>query len=202
MQDDIEQLLAAIKDMADAEKAEVRAGAEQEIAKITERTEVQIGQFREEALAKLEEQLRMESECIVGRAELEMRDRLIYEKNEAIREVFESAAEQIAALDNPETYKTIFKRLVREAIDRINCKDVRLRISRTDQSIWESLKGEFLVPVVLNGGPKGTIIVETDDGSRSVDNSIETRLEMAREVMRRELVGLLFDDEASGEKGK
>jgi len=202
MQDDVEQLLAAIKCMADAEKAEVRAEAEQEIARITERTEVQIRQFREEALARLEEQLRMESECIVGRAELEMRDRLILEKNEAIREVFEFATEQIAAFDNSETYKMIFKRLVREAVDRINCEGVRLRISKTDQPVWESLKGEFSVPVVLNGGPKGTIIVETDDGSQSVDNSIETRLEMARGVMRRELVDMLFDNEASGEEGK
>jgi len=202
MQDDVGQLLAAIKEMAEAEKAEIRAKAEQEIAKINELTEAQVKQFRDEALAELEDQLRIESECIVGKAELEMRDRLIHEKNEALREVFELAAEQIAAIDNAKTYKIIFKRLVREAIDRIGCGDVRLRISRTDQSIWESLKSEFSVPVVLNGSPKGTVIVETNDGSQSVDNSIGTRLDMAREVMKRELVELLFDTEASGEKGK
>ena len=37
---------------------------------------------------------------------------------------------------------------------------------------------------------------------RPIDNSIETRLEMAREVMKEELVELLFDAGASGEKGK
>jgi len=204
MQDDVEQLLASIKDMADAEKAKIRAQAEQEIAKITESTEAQARQFRDEAFARLEGQLRMESECIVGRAELEMRDRLIHEKNEALREVFELASGQIAALDDAETYKEIFKRLVQEAIGRINCEDMRLRISKTDMSLWKSLKGEFpeSIPVVLCDGPKGTVIVETNDGSRSIDNSIDTRLEMAAEVMRRELVELLFDAETSGEKGK
>ncbi|MFH1716619.1 MAG: V-type ATP synthase subunit E [Planctomycetota bacterium] len=204
MPDDVGQLLAAIKEMADAEKAEIRAQAEQEIAKISERTEAQIEQFRDKALARLEGQLRMESECIVGRAELEIRDRLINEKNEVLREVFELASRQIAALDDAEKNQDILKRLVREAIGRINCEDLRLRISRTDLSLWESLKGYFpgSIPVVLCDGPKGTVIVETNDGSRSIDNSIETRLEMAREVMKLELVELLFDAGTSGEKGK
>lgn len=202
MRDDVGQLLAAIEEMAEAEKSEIRAKAEQEIAGINESAEAQIKQFRDEAFARLEGQLRLESECIVGKAELEMRDRLIHEKNEALREVFELAGEKIAALNDAVVYKEIFKRLVREAIDKIGCEDARLRISGTDRSIWESSKGEFSVPVVFCDGPKGTFIVETNDGSQSVDNSLETRLEMAREVMKRELVELLFDDEASGEKGK
>jgi len=202
MQDDVGQLLAAIKEMAEAEKVEISAKAEQEIAIINESTEAQVKQFRDEALDRLEGQLRMESECIVGRAELEMRDRLIQEKNEALRGVFELAREKINALNDAETYKEIFKRLVREAIDRIDCEDVRLKISRTDRSIWESSKGDFSIPVILNDGPKGTVIVETNDSSQSVDNSIETRLDMAREVMKQELVELLFDADASGEKGK
>ncbi len=204
MQDDVRQLLAAIKEMADAEQAEIRAQTEQEIAKISERTEAQIEQFRNDELARLKDQLRMESECIVGRAELEIRDRLIHEKNEALREVFELANRQIAALDDAEKNQEIFKRLVQEAIGRINCEDARLRISRTDLSLAESLKGDLSasIPVVLCDGPKGTVIVETHDGSQSIDNSIETRLEMAREVMKLELVELLFDAGASGEKGK
>lgn len=204
MRDDVRQLLAAIKEKADAEKAEIRAQAEQEIAKISERTEAQIEQFRDKALAKLEDQLRVESECVVGRVELEIRDRLIHEKNEALREVFELASRQIAALDDTEKNQEIFKRLILEAIDRINCKNARLRISRTDLSLWESLKDDFPVsiPAVLCDGPKGTVIVETHDGSQSIDNSIETRLEMAQEVMKEELVELLFDAGASGEKGQ
>jgi vacuolar-type H+-ATPase subunit E/Vma4 len=204
MRDDVRQLLAAIKETADAEKAEIRAQTEQEIAKISERTEAQIEQFRDEALAKLEGQLRMESECIVGRAQLEIRDRLIEVKNEAIREVFELASGQIAALADTETYKKIFERLVTEALGKINCEDIRLRISRNDLPLWESLKGDFptSISAVFCDGPKGTVIVEINGGSQSIDNSIETRLQTARGLMRRELAEILFDSEFYGEKGK
>jgi vacuolar-type H+-ATPase subunit E/Vma4 len=204
MQDDVRQLLAAIKEKVDAEKAEIRAQAEQEIAKISERTEAQIEQYRNNELVRLEDQLRMESECIVGRAELEIRDRLIHEKNEALREVFELASRQIIAQDDAEKNQEIFKQLVLEAIGRINCEDLRLRISRIDLSLWETLKGVFpaSIPVVLCDDPKGTVIAETHDCSQSIDNSIATRLEMAREVMRRELVEILFDGETSGDEGK
>lgn len=204
MQDDVRQLLTAIQAMAEAEKTEVRAKAEKEIVEINERTEAQVMQFRNEALAELEDQLRRESECIMGRAELEIRDQLIQIKNEALREVFEFANEQIEALEGTRKYKKVFKKLIQEAFDSINCEDVRLRISKADQSLWESLKGDFPapVPVVLCDGPKGTVVVETNDGSQSLDNSIQTRLEMARGVMRRELVELLFDGETYGEKGE
>jgi vacuolar-type H+-ATPase subunit E/Vma4 len=190
MQDDVRQLLSAIKAMAEAEKTEIRAKAEKEIVKINERTEAQVMQFRDEALAKLEDQLRRESECIMGRTELEIRDRLIHMKNEALGDVFKFANEKITALEDTRKYKKVFKRLVKEAFDSINCEDVRLRISKADQSLWESLKGDFpaSISVMLYDGPKGTVVVETDDGSQSVDNSIETRLDMARGVLRRDLV--------------
>lgn len=203
MRDDVRQLLAAVKETADAEKAEIRAQAEREIAKITENTEAQIKQFHEEALAKLDAELRMESESIVGRAKLEMRDRLIEAKNEALRQVFELAGEQIAAIDT-RTYRTIFRRLVTEAIDKANSDNVHLRISKIDLKLAESLKKDFpaSVQTIPCDGPKGTVIVETDGGSQSIDNSIETRLETARKIMRRELVEILFDGETSGEDGK
>lgn len=204
MPDDTAQLLAAIREMAAARKAEVTAEADQEVAKINEAAEAQIRQLRDDALARLEDQLLVESECIVGRAELEMRDRLIHQKNEALREVFERAGRQIDALRDAGTYRETFKRLIQEAIGRMNREDVRLRISKADLPLWETLKGQFpaSVSVGFSDGPKGIVVVETDDGSQSIDNSIETRLETAREVMRRELSEVLFDAEILDEKGK
>jgi len=204
MQEDVRQLLAVIGEAAEAEKADVRAKAEQEIAEIGARTEAQIEQLRDEALARLEDELRAESESVVGRAQLEMRDTLIHEKNEALSEVFELARKQIAVMDDFATNKEIFKRLIREAIVGMNSEAVRLRISESDQALWESLKGDFpaSISVELCDEPKGTVIVETNDGSQSIDNSIETRLETAREVMRRELAELLFDAKIPGEEGK
>ncbi|UCC98716.1 MAG: V-type ATP synthase subunit E [Phycisphaerales bacterium] len=203
MQDDIRQLLAAIRETADAEMADVRAQAEQEIAKISERTETQVRQLRETALAQLEEQLSAESERIVGRAELDIRDRLVLEKNKALEEVFELARKELASLDDSGTNQEVLRRLIQEAMGKINSEDVRLRISRDDLALWESLKADFptLESATPCDGPRGTVIVETCDGTQSIDNSIETRLETAREVMRRELIELLFGDETAGEEG-
>jgi len=204
MRDDVRQLLAAIKETADAEKAEMRAQAEQEITKINEHTKAQIDQFRNKELYRLDAQLQMESECIVGRAQLEIRDRLIAAKNDALREVFNLANEKIAELYDTKTYKEIFKRLVTEAIDKANCDDMVLRISKTDLSIFESLKGDFPVSISVTplDSPKGTVVVEIDSGSQSLDNSIETRLKTAQDLMRTELVEILFDSDTSGDDGK
>ena len=204
MRDDVRQLLAAIKETADAEKTEMRAQTEQEIAKINEHTTAQVDRFRNDELAKLDAQLQMESECIVGRARLEIRDRLIAAKNNALREVFNLANEKIAELNDTETYKEIFKRLVIEAIDMANCDDMVLRISKTDLPIFESLKGNLpaSISVIPLDCPKGTVVVEIDGGSQSIDNSIETRIKTAQDLMRTELVEILFDGDTSGDEGK
>ena len=120
MQDDVRQLLAAIKETAEAEKAEISASAGHEIAKISKSTEDRIKQFNDNAFSGLDVQLHLESETIVGKAQLEIRDRLIEVQNEILSEVFELAGRQIAALADTEKYKEIFKRLVTEAIDRID----------------------------------------------------------------------------------
>lgn len=201
---DVGELLAAIKVVAEARKGEILTLAEQKTAEISERAEAQIEQLREEAFACLEGQLRMQSECIVGRTELEIRDRIVHLKNQALQEVFERAGEQIAELQNTETYKGVLMRLIREAIGRINCENTRLVLSRADLEVWQTLKEGFgpSVSVVFHDGPKGTVIVETDDRSQSIDNSIATRLETAAEVMRRELVEVLFESDISAENGE
>ena len=114
------------------------------------------------------------------------------------------ANEKIAELCDNEAYKEIFKRLVTEAIDRANSDNVVLRISKTDLALFESLKGDLaaLISIVPYDGPKGTVVVEIDGGSQSIDNSVETRLQMARDLMRRELVEILFNGETSPEEGK
>jgi vacuolar-type H+-ATPase subunit E/Vma4 len=194
MQDDVMQLLAAIKETADAEKADIRAKAEQEVARIRERTEAQAGQLRDKAFARLQEQLRTESESILGKAKLDIRDRFVQEQNEAVEEVFERASRRIAAMNDSERTK-ILKRLVREVVARTGRDDIRLRISRADLALWESVKADFpaSLSVELCDAPTGTVIAETHDGSQSIHNGLETRLERARAVMRRELVELLFD---------
>jgi len=204
MRDDVNKLLTAIKETADAEKAEIYARAQRDIAIINEKTEAQIKQFRDEALAKLDAEFRMESESIVGRAKLEIRDRFIEAKNEALRKVFELAGRQIADMYETKTYQEIFRRLVTEVYEKVNCDNVHLKISKTDLKLWESLKKDFpeSVRAIPCDGPKGTVIVEIDGGSQSIDNSIETRLEMARGIMKRELAEILFDGETSGEEGK
>lgn len=203
MQDDVKSLLAALQETAEADRADIRARAEQQIAQIRERSETQVEALRDEALAELEEQLQTESECIVGRAQLEIRDRAIQQKNEAVEEVFERASRQIASIDDVTTRQEIIKRLIHEAIDRINSEQVYLRVSKADLELWQSLKADFPPSISVEScdGPKGTVIVETHDRAQSIDNSIETRLEVARAAMKRQIVELLFGVQASGEEG-
>jgi len=203
MRDDIAALFAWIRKRAEAKKAEVTAQADDEIAKIDERAESEINRLRKEMLAQLEDQLRIESDCILSAAKLEINHRLVDEKNVALDSVFSLARQEIEAVDS-DTRKEIFRELLNDAIGRMNSEEACLRISKADLPLWEKLKKGFpeSISVELCDDVIGTVIVETSDRSQLIDNSIHTRLEMAEKIMRRELGELLFNTEKTGEKGE
>ncbi len=204
MQDDFAALLAAIRKTAESEKAEIAAQGEQEIAGINDRAEAEVNRLRGEALAHLEDQLRAESDRILSTARLEINNRLAHEKNKALEQVFELASKEIAALVNCKDSKEIFKRLGHEAVGRIDSDKVHLRISELDLPLWESLKKDLPTSILVEScdRPKGTVIAESSDRLQSVDNSIDARMEMAREVMASQLAEHLFTVEKAGQKGK
>ncbi len=203
MRDDIAALFAWVRERAEAKKAEITAQADHEIARIDERAEGEINRLRDEMLARLEEQLRIESDSILSAAKLEINNRLVDEKNVALDKVFSLARQQIEAL-NSDTRKEIFRELINDAISRMNSEEMCLRISKADLSLWEKLRRGFpkSISIELCDGVTGTVIVETSDRSQLIDNSIHTRLEMAEKIMRRELGELLFDTEKAGEKAE
>ena len=115
MRDDIAALFAWIRERAEAKKAEVSAQADHEIAKIDERAEGEINRLRNEMLALLEDQLRIESDSILSAAKLEINNRLVNEKNVALDNVFSLARQEIEAL-NSDTRREIFRELINDAI--------------------------------------------------------------------------------------
>ncbi len=139
MQDDIAALFAWVRERAEAKKAEVTAQADHEIAKIDERAESEVNRLRNEMLAQLEDQLRIESDCILSAAKLEINNRLVNEKNVVLDDVFGLARQEIEALDS-DTRKEIFRELIDDAIGRMNSEEVYLRISKADLPLWDKLK--------------------------------------------------------------
>ena len=203
MLDDVEALLAAINKMAEAEKVDIADKARQEVDKINKQAEAEVERLRLEAIVQLEGTLCAESEAIVNNAKRDIDNKLEYEKNKALEKVFDLARQNICQLDSDDR-KSFLKRLITDAINRIDCDDVCLRISNDDLNIWESIKNDFQISISVKpcDRPSGTIIVETADGSLSIDNSIDTRLEIAKDAMRAQLCDILFANENFGEMAK
>ena len=203
MLSDAEALLAAINEMANAEKVDIAEKAEQEVISINEKTEAQIRQLRPDAVVILEQSLCAESETIINNAKIDINNKLVHEKNKAIENIFVMAKQNIGNLDE-DTRKDFLKKLIGDAIDRTKCDDVHLKISSEDINIWESIKNRFHISIAVETSdrPSGTVIVETADGSLSIDNSIDTRLDIAKKAMRTELCAILFANEKSGEMPK
>ncbi len=153
MNQNVEQLLSAVKAKAGNERADILSDAEANKRKIIAEADAEIEKMQSEADRQMEKEIRVESDRILGSARAERRNRLLRVKREIVDDAFSRAREKLTELCKSKEYPKISKALVREAVDAVG--------------------GDGKVET---GKSLGTIIVSTKNGHRRVDNSLMTRL--------------------------
>jgi vacuolar-type H+-ATPase subunit E/Vma4 len=98
-------------------------------------------------------------------------------------------------------YNEIAQRLLREALTQLGALSVRVRADEKTQKIFTSSLLEKIsaeMKVQLQPGEllrKGTgVIVETDDGRRQYDNTLETRLKRLQDTLRGPVYRILMGE--------
>jgi V/A-type H+-transporting ATPase subunit E len=132
---------------------------------------------------------------ILGSAELDTRNAQLKVLEEAVSEVFTSAASQLPKVDD-KLYDAALKRLLQEAVDiigpnaMVSCNP---RDSKEVFSLTRGIKGERakLTPGDKRLNTIGGVVLTTPDRSVRFDNTFEARLERLRSQLRKEVAELL-----------
>ena len=178
------------------EKAEnILKNAEERAKKMIEAAETKA---REELRSKIEPEKLVLKRRILGKAVMDGRKAVILARNEVIEKVFEKALEEIRALIDSDLYREFLVKSLKKAVEEFSDIDGEELIVYANERDLEFLreKTRELYPSVKlkfrKGDFIGGIIVMDSAEKRVFYDTIESRFEALRPVLREKVASLLF----------
>jgi len=189
--DKIRALQQAIMEEAVSEAEQILADAHAQAETIRAEAEAQANAEREARLQRA----RQTAESLRGQAaaaaQIEAQTLRLKRREQLLARVFDEARHQLAAAPQWPDYPEIARRLAREAIETLHADEV---IVHTDPATGRILDTRALGELAQELGVRlsmgeplsdGTgVIVETADGHRRYDNTLETRLARMQDSLR------------------
>lgn len=152
-----------------------------------------------EAAVKIE----VESRRIQSLSEVEARNLLLETKEALVDKAFEKAQSQFNSFVKTEAYHGYLLTLIKEAAKNLETKDLVVYVNQVDKT-WlakghlQKLSEKLLIDLKLGkevepilGGCK----IQTVDGKKTYDNTLENQLKQLRPVLRGEIAQVLFTEE-------
>jgi vacuolar-type H+-ATPase subunit E/Vma4 len=201
VEESIKALSRAVQDEARAEADQVLADAKAKAEAIGQHAQEQAAAERTEILERgSADAARIRSQAIAT-AQLKARTLQLERREKLLDSVFEVARQQLPTVQQWTDYGQIARRLLREALVLLGAAAVRVRADEqtrallTDPVLAEISK-ELGVQVQFGALlEQGTgVIVETADGHRQVDNTLETRLSRLQDALRSPVYHLLMGE--------
>lgn len=109
--------------------------------------------------------------------------------HELYNQAFFVAGEELAGIRNLASYPELFKKLLIEAVQELEEEKPLFHIDSRDQALCRhtleqlQIPGEIIADITCNGG----LSVSSTDGRVITINTIESRLEMAKDLMKIEI---------------
>lgn len=124
----------------------------------------------------------------------ELKADLAVEKERIYREAFSKAEKGLDSCRVDPRYPASFIRMLEESLEGIPEGGAELHIDPKDAALCTASSGKTGtgLSVVPDLSCHGGLVVRTSDGSITIDNTLETRFENAREALKKEIYSLLF----------
>jgi vacuolar-type H+-ATPase subunit E/Vma4 len=191
-----EDLISAVKASADERIKEIRDRAKAEAEKIRKDAEEKAQGIRSAYLEEAIRGVKREKSKLIAKVGAEKRMALARVKDDLFQQVFTRTAQQMASARNHPGYRESFKKLVREAMDELAGEEIRMHIDPRDEPLCREILGEMQrnCDVVTDLTTLGGLNVTTADERLMVFNTLESRLQRAKEVLKPEIMSTLYGD--------
>jgi vacuolar-type H+-ATPase subunit E/Vma4 len=197
-----------IKVFSRAVLSEVREGAEQATNEAKAKAETIRLNAKEKAeteRSRILEQANREAERVrsqaVAVAQLKARTTQLEQREKLLDSVFSAARQKLTAMQRDSDYERVAERLLREALTQLGASTVKVRADQTTQELFttsmlEKLSKDLKINIQLEKPlEQGTgVIVETVDGHRQYDNTLETRLGRMQDSLRTSVYHILMGE--------
>lgn len=139
---------------------------------------------------------------IVGSSKLSARNNQLILVEDSVNTVFEMARKRFLSVNKEPDYEKLMKQALLNSLNEIGKNDLRIECNRTDSNIVRKIvedinkeKGTKMVVVNENVDILGGIRAASSDGTLTYDDSIDSRIERLKPLIRKNIVQILRGSE-------
>ena len=192
-----EKIVSSIMSDAQGKADEIIQNANTEVSQINAKAE------KTKIIENGKKQSDMRYQQIISEAKMNARRAELGAKEEVIEAAFNKATEELKAIasSGSDEYKDSLSIMIKEATDEIGGNDLIIQLNEADTNNMKNDISDGSNSFQLNditftlGEPIDTIggvILKTVDGDIQVNNTIESRLERFKSILRSEVANVLF----------
>ena len=197
-----DKIVSSIMSEAQGKADIIMQEANAEIATINADAEKTAESEKNKILENGKKQSDMRYQQIISEAKMNARRAELGAKEEVIEAAFDKATDDLKdiASSGSEEYDDSLTKIIKEAVDEIGGKDLIIQLNEADTNKFKSqldssstfqiddIKFQLGEPIDTIGGA----IVKTKNGDIEVNNTIESRLERFKSILRSEVANVLF----------
>jgi vacuolar-type H+-ATPase subunit E/Vma4 len=202
-EENIQALTRTVLNEAHAEAEQILAEAQAKAETMRKRAQEQASAERTDILARADQEAgRLRSQTVAS-AQLQARTIELEHREKLLNSVFDAVRRQLPGVQQRADYDQITRQLLREALMHLGADMAQIRADEltrthlTDQVLAE-ISAELGMQV-QHGTPldQGVgLIVQTADGHRQYDNTLEARLDRLQNTLRAPVLRLLMGETA------
>lgn len=197
-----DKIVSSIMSEAQGKADIIMQEANAEIATITADAEKTAESEKNKILDNGKKQSDMRYQQIISEAKMNARRAELGAKEEVIEAAFDKATDELKniASSGSDEYEDSLSKMIKEAVDELGSKDLIIHLNEADTNKFKSqldssstfqiddIKFQLGEPIDTIGGA----IVKTKNGDIEVNNTIESRLDRFKSVLRSEVADVLF----------
>lgn len=197
----MDTLYQAVMSEARSESDKILADARAKGDNILKEAQEQAEAERKEILERASLEAERIRRQMTATAQIKARTIQLEHREKLLNQVFESARQQLPGVQQWSDYDQIANRLLREALTRLGAKTALVYADpATQQYLTDAVLGEISKEMDLQVHFKEPlkqgigVIVESEDGRRRYDNTLETRLSRMEDSLRSPAYHLLMGE--------
>jgi vacuolar-type H+-ATPase subunit E/Vma4 len=192
-----EELIEAIEVSAKEKISDLKEKTYREATEITKEAESKDESIRMRYLDAVKKAVEIERNEAIVKIKEETRMKLIRAKDEMYQKAFSEAKATLSPAREDANYENSFRKMLKEAAAELAGEEIRLHIDKRDENLCKKLLPELNLncEIATDLTCAGGLNASTKDERFTVFNTIESRLERAKALMRSEIFTILYGDQ-------
>jgi vacuolar-type H+-ATPase subunit E/Vma4 len=191
-----ENLLKSVEESAQEKERELLDKARIIVQSISEETKNQVAALQKSLLEEAKKSVAVEKNKLMYLTKGENKEKLIKTKERVFATAFAEAEQSLSHIRKDVKYPGILKNLAYEALGALGGEKILVHVDKQDEHLIKGILSELNSSgkVITDLHSAGGLVVSTPDESVKISNTIESRLERAKEQKKLQIYTVMFGD--------